>query len=43
MPSYACSAGAARWDHLIIGVETLLISDELKPPYRNSQRTDEVD
>lgn len=38
MPSYACSAGAARWDHLIVGVETPLISDELKPPYKDASR-----
>lgn len=40
MPSYACSAGAACQGDLIIGVEALLIFDDLKPPYKdgNSQK-----
>lgn len=47
MQNYACSGGAARRGDLIIGGATLLISDDLKPPYRdgNSQRergSDEV-
>lgn len=40
MPNYACCRGADRLDDLINSVKTLLICDDLKPPYKgsNSQR-----
>lgn len=36
MPNYACFRGADHQDDLINSVKTLLICDDLKPPYKSS-------
>lgn len=36
MPNYACCRGADHLDDLINSVKTLLICDDLKPPYKGS-------
>lgn len=38
MPNYACCRGADRPDDLINSVKTFLICDDLKPPYKGSNR-----